>query len=126
MSSETKSGYLLLKSLKELDSFSVQRLRTRRYRTNYLMNNEANTSTWSDFCDKSPSLLRGQIPDADLDFSVISKSVTWSDRDVNIFVGTDLRPIQSVFDFSEVEFTHVFKFHQEITEWTSKQLTGTP
>lgn len=108
MSSNTDPG-LLLRSLEGVDWHEVYTLDTKRYAPNYLDNQSANDLPWEEFRDNCGAVYGTSI--GDLEALVVPKSVTWSDRDVNIYVGSSQKEVKSFLDFTRSEFSEVFGWH---------------
>lgn len=105
---------LLAHSFDEINWDHVYRLDTKRYAPNYLTNDDANTLPWHEFRHNSHALAISSFSDSDLEGIILPKSVTWSDRDVNIYVGSNRREIRSFLDFSESDFVTVFEWQINI------------
>src|ERR1700677_1301579 len=99
---------LLAHSLETLDRGEFYTLETPRYGANYLTNEAANELPWEEFRDFSGAVHNTKIGQSDLEAIVVPKSVTWSDRDVNIYVGSPQREVSSFLDFARDDFSIVF------------------
>src|SRR2546423_685885 len=98
--------------LARVDWDRVYTLDTRRYAPAYLPADHADRLSWSAFAAAVPSLWRGGIDGTDLDVVVVPKSVTWSDRDINVYVGSPAGPaLRSFLDLDEDGFVAVLGWH---------------
>lgn len=98
-------------------------LHTRRYGPDYLPATEADRLPWAAFRDAVPSLFRGPLGIAGLEAIVVAKSLTWSDRDVNIYVGSpSSRMPKSYLDLSSSSFAATFGWHVELARCVSESL----
>jgi hypothetical protein len=103
---------LIAAHLARVDWDRVSTLDTCRYAPDYLPAATADRLPWSAFADAVPTLLRGSIDGADLDVVIVPKSLTWSDRDVNVYAGSPAGPpLRSYLDLSEHAFVAVFAWH---------------
>lgn len=110
MVENVSNSWILASSLEKIDLESTYQLDTKRYAPSYLPNDEANALPWPDFREQCRPL--EVIPlSSDLEALVVPKSITWSDRDLNIYVGSNTRFIRSFFDFSRQDFIDVFQWH---------------
>jgi hypothetical protein len=101
------AGYLA-----RVDWDRVFALDTRRYAPDYLPVATADRLPWRAFTDAVPSLFRGTIAGAGLEVVVVAKSLTWSDRDVNVYLGAPGgAPLRSYLDLTENSFVAVFAWH---------------
>jgi hypothetical protein len=103
---------LIAAYLTRVDWGRVFTLDTRRYAPDYLPAATADRLPWSAFADAVPTLFRGSVDGADLDVVIVPKSLTWSDRDVNVYAGSLGGPaLRSYLDLSERAFVAVFAWH---------------
>ncbi|MBI3688611.1 MAG: hypothetical protein HY241_14995 [Actinobacteria bacterium] len=103
---------LLATFLARVDWPKVSTVDTRRYGPQYLTTAEAERLVWGLFVDRLPVLHAETM--GGLRLVVVGKSVTWSDRDLNVYVGTLDRPVRSFLDFTAVEFAAVFGWHLRV------------
>jgi hypothetical protein len=90
-------------------------LHTSRYAPDYLTATEADRLPWALFCDAVPVLLGGSLGIAGLEVIVVAKSLTWSDRDVNIYLGSSSpRAPKSYLDLPAAAFVATFGWHIEL------------
>lgn len=109
---DTAGGTLIAAHLARVDWRRVYTLDTRRYAPNYLPASVADRLPWQGFAEAVPTLFRDGIAGADLDVLVVPKSLTWSDRDVNVYLGSSTgRPLRSYLDLDELGFVAVFGWH---------------
>lgn len=109
-------------SLAQVDWRRVAKLDTRRYAPQYLSADEVEHLPWAHFVDRLPVLFsRPQISDG-LEMVAAGKSLTWSDRDLNIYVGNEDRRIRSFLDLSAEEFVRVFAWHLDLARSLSAKL----
>lgn len=103
---------LIAAHLARVDWHRVYTLDTRRYAPAYLPATTADALSWPAFADAVPTLHRGSVDGADLEALIVPKSVTWSDRDVNIYIGSRAGPpLRSYLDLDETGFVTVFAWH---------------
>lgn len=105
-------GTLLATELTRVDWTLVSTVDTRRYGPQYLTTADAERLDWAAFVARLPVLHSATV--AGLHLVVAGKSVTWSDRDLNIYAGTAGRLVRSYLDFSPGEFTAVFGWHLSV------------
>ena len=102
---------LLTSSLADVDLETVARLDTRRYAAQYLERVTAESLPWQAFAERLPTLFAGPSPGRDLEMLAVRKSVTWSNRDFNVYVGSGVRRVRSFLDLTNDEFTRIFAWH---------------
>ncbi|GAB3862098.1 hypothetical protein ACFPIJ_47025 [Dactylosporangium cerinum] len=103
---------LLAAYLARVDWARVAVLDTPRYAPDYLPAEVADRLPWERFRDTAPTLAQTPVPGTALEALVVPKTVTWSDRDVNIFVGDPrAAPIRSMLDLDTAAFVAVFGWH---------------
>jgi hypothetical protein len=109
MDESIPAGELLAQYFEDVDWSTNYRIGTKRYAPYFLTNQEANELPWGEFAQNRHVLVASPIKGTGLEALVISKSVTWSDRDANIYVGSPSRDIRSLLDLTEDEFVLVFR-----------------
>lgn len=103
---------LLAAYLARVDWARVAVLDTPRYARDYLPVVLAQRLYWNRFCAAVPALVQTPVPGTGLEALVVPKSVTWSDRDINIYVGSaDGTPPRSMLDLCAAQFAAVFGWH---------------
>lgn len=111
---------LIAAYLARVDWARVFTLDTRRYAVDYLPAGAADRLSWAEFAAVAPTLVRGTVHGGDLDAIVVPKSLTWSDRDVNIYVGSVTGPqVRSYLDLAEPAFVAVFAWHVAVAHEVS-------
>lgn len=105
---------LLSPSLASVDWNEVYRLDTKRYTPNYLSNQIANDMPWEEFRNACGAIYSTLIEGSNLEALVVPKSVTWSDKDTNIYIGSTQREVRSFLDFSRDDFSDVFGWNVSI------------
>jgi hypothetical protein len=81
-------GTLIAAHLAQVDWSKVYTLDTPRYAADYLTAETADRLPWTEFIAAVPALHCCGIAGTSLEAVVVPKSVTWSDRDVNLYVGS--------------------------------------
>jgi hypothetical protein len=100
---------LIAAHLARLDWTRVYVLDTRRYAANYLSAAQVDSLPWPALRDALPTLWRGKVPGTRLDAIAVPKSVTWSDRDLNLYLGAPRGPTpKSYLDLDENTFVAAF------------------
>ena len=119
----TTAGSVLIPTyLARVEWSKVSTLDTRRYSANYLAASEADRLPWREFRDAVPVLWSGTLADG-LDVLVVAKSLTWSDRDVNVYVGAvDPPSLRSYLDLGQAAFVAVFDWHISLAREVSRML----
>jgi len=103
---------LIAASLAQVDWGRVFTLDTRRYAPGYLPAATVDRLCWPAFTDAVPALCHGSIDGTGLNAVIVPKSVTWSDRDINVYLGSAAGPpLRSYLDLSEHGFVTVFAWH---------------
>lgn len=97
----------------------VSKVDTRRYLPQYVTSAEAERLPWREFVDRLPVLFAERDELDDLEMVAVAKSLTWSDRDLNLYVGAPTRSVRSFLDFSRAEFTAVFGWHLRLASRVS-------
>lgn len=120
MRAEQNSRNTLFQSLNEYSS-GASVLGTATYRPHYMTGEAANTLPWNRFVDQARPLSSREIPNTDLEVAVIPKSHTWSQRDINIYVGSPTREIRDFTDFSSQEFGLVMDWHVAVAKQIASQ-----
>ena len=102
---------LLATALEAVDLSQVHMVDTRRYKATYPTSEAANTATWPKLLKLLPVLATTRIPATEISAAVVAKSITWSDQDVNIYVGAEGRTLRSFLDLGAADFESVFDWH---------------
>lgn len=114
---------LLAAYLARVDWARVAVLDTPRYAPDYLPAAVADHLPWDRFRDTVPTLVQTRVPGTGLEALVVPKTVTWSDRDVNIFVGDpQAAPLRSMLDLGAAAFVAVFGWHVTVARRVSAAL----
>jgi len=113
---------LLAAFLARVDWTRVCKVDTRRYSPHYVTGADAERLPWSVFVDRLPVLFTCPPGLGGLEIVGAAKSVTWSDRDLNIYVGRQDGPVRSFWDFTADEFVAVFGWHLELACQVSAML----
>jgi hypothetical protein len=114
---------LVAAQLGRVDWARVFTLDTRRYAPDYLPAATADRVPWRAFAGAVPSLFRGGLDEAGLEVVVVPKSLTWSDRDVNVYLGSaGGPPLRSYQDLTEDAFVAVFGWHIAVASVLSAAL----
>ncbi|GAB3811551.1 hypothetical protein [Micromonospora zhanjiangensis] len=109
--------------LSQIDWARVYELDTRRYAADYLPMGTADRLSWAQFAESVPAMFRGTLHGSDSDVLVVAKSLTWSDQDVNVYVGSENRPqVRSFLDLTEPAFVAVFAWHIAVAREVSSAL----
>jgi hypothetical protein len=98
-------------------------MRSARNASDYLTAAQADRLSWALFCDAVPALFGGSLGIAGLEVTVVAKSLTWSDRDVNIYLGSSSpRAPKSYLDLPATAFVTTFGWHIELARRVSATL----
>lgn len=109
---DCEPGTLLSGALASVAWDSVAILHTLRYEDQYITPAEASRFNWGEFTKRLPLLYRTGA--AGLDLLLTRKSVTWSDRDLNVYIGAPSRNIRFYDDLTKHEFEEVFGWHIDV------------
>jgi hypothetical protein len=105
-------GTLIAAHLAQVDWSRVYILNTSRYAPAYLTPETADRLPWTEFIAAVPGLHRCGIAGTSLEAVVVPKSVTWSDRDVNLYIGSPAGPVvRSYLDLDVTRFAAVLGWH---------------
>jgi hypothetical protein len=114
---------LIAAYLTRVDWTRVFTLDTPRYAPDYLTAGAADRLPWRAFAEVVPLLWRGRIDESDLDVAVVPKSLTWSNQDVNVYVGRPAGPrLRSYLDLTGNGFVAVFAWHVAVASELSAAL----
>jgi hypothetical protein len=114
---------LIAAHLAQVNWDRVYTLDTRRYAPAYLPSETANRLSWRAFVDAVPAMHRGVIGGTTLEAVIVSKSVTWSDRDVNVYIGSPAGPaLRSYLDLDEDRFAAVLGWHVALARELTMEL----
>jgi hypothetical protein len=117
------TGTLIPRHLAQVQWDRVFVLHTRRYAPDYLTAAEADRLPWVSFRDAVPSLYGGSLSIAGLEAIVVAKSLTWSDQDVNVYLGSSSpRALKSYLDLPATAFVATFGWHIELARRVSESL----
>lgn len=94
---------------------------TREYPARFPTIAEANSLPWPEFVDRLTVLSTVPLP-GDLTAVLSAKSLTWSDRDVNVYLGAFGRRVRYFLDLSAEEFECIFGWHLRLARMVSEQL----
>ncbi|MEV6928105.1 hypothetical protein AB0M46_26890 [Dactylosporangium sp. NPDC051485] len=117
---------LLAAYLARVDWAQVAVLTTPRYAPDYLSATIADQMPWDRFRDIAPTIAQTLVAGTALEALLVPKTVTWSDRDINIFVGAPATPgavpLRSMLDLSAAAFVAVFGWHIVVARRVSAAL----
>lgn len=113
---------LVTMALAQVDWQRVAKLETRRYAAQYLSNETREGLRWADLAESLPALFRGPEIAHGLEIIAAGKSLTWSDRDFNVYVGSRNRTVRSFLDLTPHEFVQVMIWHLNLAWELSCQL----
>lgn len=117
------AGTLIPRYLAQVQWDRVFVLQTHRYAPDYLTAAEADRSPWTLFRDAVPALFSGSLGIAGVEAIVVAKSLTWSDQDVNIYLGSSSsRALKSYLDLPAAMFVAIFGWHIDLACWVSESL----
>jgi hypothetical protein len=103
---------LIAAHLAQVDWGRIYTLDTRRYAPAYLPAETANLLPWTAFASTVPTLRRCDIGGTGQEALIVPKSVTWSDRDVNVYVGSPAGPaLRSYLDLDVYGFASIIGWH---------------
>jgi hypothetical protein len=120
---EIADATLIATYLAQVDWARVYMLDTRRYAADYLSAGMADRLSWAQFAGSVPAVFRGTLHGGGLDVLVVPKSLTWSDQDVNAYVGSDAGTrVRSCLDLTEPAFVAVFAWHVAVAREVSLAL----
>lgn len=113
---------LIAAHLAQVDWGRVFTLDTRRYAPDYPP--MAERMSWPAFTDAVPVLFRrDSLGGEGLEAVIVPKSLTWSDRDVNVYIGSATGPaVRSFLDLGERAFAAVFSWHVALARELSAEL----
>lgn len=117
------AGTLIPRYLAQVQWDRVFVLDTRRYGPDYFTAAEVDRLPWVAFRDAVPALFGGSLGIAGVEAIVVAKSLTWSDRDVNIYLSSSSpQALKSCLDLPAAMFVAIFEWHIELVSLVSASL----
>lgn len=105
-----------LGSILEGRNLSVGKMETSKYYPDRMTREEGDVLSWDKFKEKIKPLRGLQDPETGLEFIVTSKSPSWTYRDINMFVGSEDRDVETIDDLSDEEGETFFKINTKVAQ----------